>query len=99
LTKRFFSRTDGVTGNESYEYDENSKLIEASWQNFDSWLTGVIKFTYDEDGYLSEGYFKGTTGFDASINFEHDDDGNLTKINWDFSFGESQTYVFKYERK
>ena len=98
LTNRLFKRTDGVTGNESYEYDEDSRLIHANWENFDSWLTGTIKFTYNENGDLFEGYFQGTKGFNAKINFKYDNHRNLSKIYWDFSSGETQKYIFEYEK-
>ena len=98
LAMRSFERTDGATGSEFYDYGEKSKLIHADWENFDSWLTGTIEFTYNENGRLSKGYFHGTKDFDAKLNFEYDKTGNLTKICWNFSFGEKQTYLFEYEK-
>ena len=98
LTERSFKRTDGVTGSESYDYDEESKVNHADWRNFDSWLTGTISFAYNENGILSGGEYHGTEGADAKINFEYDKFRNLTKISWVFSTGETQTYIFEYEK-
>ena len=98
LTERSFKRTDGAAGNESYDYDEKSKLIHADLENFDSWLTGTITFSYNENGMLSGGDYHGAKGSEAKINFEYDDVRNVTRINWDFSSGETQTYTFGYEK-
>lgn len=98
LTKRFFKRTDGAAGNESYEYDENSKLVKANWENVDSWLTGIIELKYHENGNICEGYFHGANDFNAKIYFTYDNNKNLIKIHWDFSFGGIQTYIFEYEK-
>ena len=98
LIKRSFKRTDGVTGNEMYEYDENSRLIRAYWDNFDTWLSGTINFTCHDNGNLNKGHFKGKDGFDAEIDFSYDENQNLTKIVWNFTFGKTQTYIFDYEK-
>ncbi len=96
LVKRIFRRSDGKNGEEIYNYDKNGKLIGGEWKNFDSWLTGNLTITYDKNGAMDKGIFKGANNFDADIIFDVDDNGNLIKINWDFSFGDSQTYTFEY---
>ncbi len=98
LRKRFFKRTDGAAGSESYEYDENSHLSKATWENVDSWLTGNISFEYNENGDIDEGFFKGKKDFNATINFEYDKNENLIVINWNFSNGDTQKYIFEYEK-
>ena len=98
LRKRFFKRTDGATGNESYEYGDNSHLIKATWENVDSWLTGDITFKYNNMGNTDEGFFHGTKGLDADINFEYNKNGNLMIIEWKFSNGDTQKYIYEYEK-
>ncbi len=97
LLKRIFRRSDGKGGEETYNYDESGKLTGCVWKNFDSWLTGTLAITYDKNGLMEKAFFKGENNFDADITFDVDDNANLTKIHWDFSFGDSQTYNFEYE--
>jgi YD repeat-containing protein len=98
LTERSFKRTDGAQGTESYTYDEESRLIQADYNNFDSWLTGTITFTHNQNGDISRGYFKAPKDRSAEIIFEYSDNHHLTKIHWDFSFNRTQTYTFIYEK-
>ncbi|MBN1819898.1 MAG: hypothetical protein JXR31_07675 [Prolixibacteraceae bacterium] len=95
LVSRLFKRSDGIEGTEKYIYSSTGQLIRADWENFDNWLTGTITFEFNRSGLLGKGYFKGEK-FDAELTFFYDDNGNLSKIHWNFSFGESQTYWFEY---
>ena len=98
LVRRLFHGKNGFVGTESYKYDENGKLLEAEWSKFDTWLSGTITFSYNENNKLKSGIFKGENGFDADIDFEEDSNNNITKINWEFTFGKTQTYWFDYEK-
>lgn len=98
LIRRLFHSNNGFVGSESYQYNEEGRLIEAKWDKFDTWLTGTITFEYDSNNKLKTGFFKGQDKFDADINFEVDKNLNLTKIHWEFSFGKTQTYEFNYEK-
>ena len=98
LVRRLFYSDYGFEGSETYQYDENGRLFEAKWSKFDTWLTGTITFEYDANNKLKTGFFKGENNFDANINFEVDSESNITKIHWDFSFGKTQTYWFKYTK-
>jgi len=97
LTKREFNKSDGSKGIEIYEYNGKWQLAKAIYKNMDSWLSGTITFTYDLEGLLKSGIFKGEK-FDADITFNCDEFGNVIKIHWDFSMGKTQTYTFEYER-
>ena len=99
LIRRLFHGNNGFVGTESYLYNEDGKLTEAKWNKFDTWLTGTISFEYDSKNRLKSGSFKGENNFDADLEFETDNKGNLTKIHWDFSFGKTQTYWFKYKKQ
>lgn len=98
LTNRSFTRSDGISGSEKYIYNEKGWLVTGLYKNFDSWLTGSIQFKHDENGLISEGYFQSKDGYEANISFSHDIYGNVTRIHWEFSFGKTQTYYFKYEK-
>lgn len=97
LIRRLFFASNGFEGSESYEYNENGTLKLAIWDKFDTWLTGTLTFTYNSNNRINTGIFKGANNFDADLLFETDNKGNLTKIHWDFSFGKTQTYWFKYK--
>jgi hypothetical protein len=68
----------------------------AIYKKMDAWLSGTIAFSHNEEGLPVKGYFKGEENFDADIYFYYNDYDNLVKIQWDFSFGKSQVYTFKY---
>ncbi len=97
LVRRLFHGDNGFEGSETYQYDEEGRLIKAVWNKFDTWLTGTITFTYDENNRLKSGFFKGENNFDADIKFENDSNNNIIKIHWNFSFGKTQDYWFEYE--
>lgn len=96
LVRRLFHGENGFVGTESYVYDNIGNLIDAKWIKFDSWISGEIAFTY-EKGILSQGIFKADK-YEATIDFSFDKNKNLSKIFWNFSFGKTQTYEFKYSK-
>jgi len=95
LTQRICKHSTGKTAKENYFYSEDGILKIAEWKNFDFWLTGTITFKQAKNGPIISGTFKGEK-FDADLDFNYDDFGNLSKIVWNFSFGKTQTYEFKY---
>jgi hypothetical protein len=97
LTRKTFRRSDGQEGHEIYEYDGVGRIATAEYDNMDFWLNGTIRFRYDAWGALARGRFEGRDGFDADIEFDTDGEGNVTKMHWIFSFGKTQTYLFRYE--
>jgi hypothetical protein len=90
-------RSDTLMSFESYLYNSDGELTKAYYYNFDNWLTGILTFKSDLKGCLQSCDFKGHNGFDASINFKYNSQGNLSGIKWDFSFGKFQEYLFEYE--
>jgi hypothetical protein len=101
LIKRTFIHVDGSTAEELYQYDGTGRLIRAVWDKFDTWLTGTITFDYDRSGDPLIGHFKGSgdNKFDADITFSFDENKNLIRIHWKFSFDGTQTYTFGYEKR
>jgi len=97
LLVRTFEGSDGGSGSETYRYDENGLLESGELNNFDNWLNGTLSFEYDGTCLITVGKFEGNDGFDADLRFEYDLNQNLLAINWDFSFGGFQKYIFIYE--
>ena len=97
LLVRTFEKSDGGSGSETYRYDDEDLLEYGELNNFDNWLNGILSFEYDGTGLITAGRFVGNDGFDADLRFEYDLNQNLVEINWDFSFGGFQKYIFKYE--
>ncbi len=98
LVKRVMKRSNGQRGSESYLYGPKGELAEARWINFDGWISGTIRFQHNNKHQITKGQFRGKR-FNAEIDFSYDSNGNLHRIHWQFSFGQSQTYVFKYRKK
>jgi len=96
LVKRRGKFPDEIFSYEEYFYSENGILLKAIWKNFDNWLSGEITFTHDHGGNLNSGVFKGEE-FNATIDFQYNEFGNLAEIVWNFSFRKTQSYHFEYQ--
>jgi hypothetical protein len=96
MVRRWFKRSDGLEGEDKYIYDAEGRLAMAEYRKMDAWLSGTIAFSHDLNGLPVKGFFKGDDNFDAEIYFFYDDYKNLVRVQWDFSFGKSQVYTFKY---
>jgi hypothetical protein len=97
LILRSCYKADTLAGFESYLYNPQGDLFRAYFKNFDSWLTGTINFNISDTGLVTGGEFKGENGFDAMIFFRYNNEGLLSEITWEFSFGKFQKYNFEYE--
>lgn len=96
LILRTSYKNEKIVGYESYFYDSSGQLKKAYYQNYDNWITGDIKFNYDETGKLTTGIFISPKGFSADIFFKYDKNECLSEIEWMFSFGKFQRYSFIY---
>ena len=96
LTAKRFRRSDGAAGYETYSYDRLGRLAGIRYGNMDFWLNGAIALTYDDWGRLDAGRFTGEDGYDADLDIETDDRGNVLSIVWTFDSGKTQTYRFRY---
>ena len=97
LISRLGYRNDSIVGFEQYVYNDDGELKKAYLKNFDGWLTGMITYQTDALGKVIGGKFKGDKNFDADLQFHYTDEGLLSEIRWDFSFGKYQLYGFEYE--
>lgn len=82
---------------ESFAYDEHGNLRFARYDNMDLWLTGNIIFELDRYNRLVKGNFISDEGYSAIITFNYIESDLVSKINWLFSFGKTQTYQFTYK--
>ena len=98
LINRTYIRSEGVSGSEKYFFNEKGWLVKGVYENFDSWLTGILHFTHNDQELIQSGEFLGEEDFSAKLDFDYDDCRNVTKIHWDFSFGKTQTYTFEYHK-
>jgi hypothetical protein len=97
LILQSFYKGDTLAGFESYLYNSEGDLIKACIKNFDNWLTGTINYNLNEMGIITGGEFKGEDSFDATITFNYNNEGLLSEIIWEFTFGKFQQYNFEYE--
>ncbi len=88
--------TDGYEITEHYDYDKNNRLKAAIWKNFDSWLSGEITFSYDDDKIVSGTFTGKNRGLKADIEFSYNAYDLLSSVNWNFSTGDFQRYGFDY---
>ncbi|MFC2115441.1 hypothetical protein ACFLTU_03150 [Bacteroidota bacterium] len=95
LLVKTFMWSDSTSGSETYRY-EDGLLKRGEYVNVDGWLNGILDINCSSDGIVSSASFKGNDGFDAELNFAYDRNFNLTKIHWEFSSGDNQSYFFKY---
>jgi YD repeat-containing protein len=97
LIGKTFTQSTGEEGFEEYHYDRLGRLVGATYRNMDFWLNGELSFAYDDWGHLDSGRFSGRDGFDAELDFDTDDQGNVLRMHWAFSNGTTQTYTFDYD--
>lgn len=90
-------RNDSIIGFEQYMYSDDGELKKAYLKNFDGWLSGVVTYHSDPLGKVSGGEFQGDNDFNADLHFNYTNEGLLSEIRWDFSFGKYQLYRFEYE--
>ena len=76
----------------------NISLLNSTFRNHKGWLNGTINFRSDELGKVVDGEFTGEDGFNASIIFSYNQEGLLSEVCWQFSYGKFQQYLFEYER-
>ncbi len=60
---------------------------------------GVTTYEYNNDGVVYKALWHLLDGKRSSINYHiYDENGNLNKIHWNFSFDGTQTYLFEYQK-
>jgi len=97
LVLRSCYRDGLLVGFESYLYNAEGELTKAFVKNLDNWLNGTITFETNELAKVTKGKFKGLDGFDASIAYSYNNNGLVSEIIWEFSFGKFQNFKFDYE--
>lgn len=97
LTGRSFRRSDGITGEERYDWDSKGRLLSGEYINFDGWLTGKLLFAHDRYDKIISAEYSGDDGLKATLTFEYDQHTNLVRVHWLFTGGSTQTYWFSYK--
>lgn len=98
LTGEDFSRSDKVTGETAYEYNDQNVCITASCKGLKGWFHGDLIFYYDSEGMKTGAgiYREGDSiGF---IEYSYDYFGNLMGEYWDFNGQWNQTFVYEYQQ-
>ena len=98
LTGEDFSRSDKVTGETAYEYNDQNVCITAICKGLKGWFHGDLIFYYDSEGMKTGAgiYREGDSiGF---IEYSYDYFGNLMGEYWDFNGQWNQTFVYEYQQ-
>lgn len=82
---------------EAHIYNQAGQLLQTQLSNFDGWLTGTITYESNFWGSPETGHFIDSQGFDADLKFAYNNNLQLVKLTWIFSFGKFQEYTFTYD--
>lgn len=97
MLERQFKGPGIMSGYERYHYDENGKLTDGEYNNFDQWLTGSLVFCHDIFDKISKADYHGSDGLKANLDFSYNDSDQLIEILWTFPSGKTQRYSFAYQ--
>ena len=94
-----FYRSDSTFGYTTYQY-EGDKLIQARFNKYKGWVSGLLKFEYNCKNQKEKGLlFLNDTLMACEVVYEYDSVGNLVKEFWDFNGQWSQAFSYIYARK
>lgn len=99
LVRQDFSNSDGVTGETTYEYDDQEVCIAARCKGLNGWFHGDLVFYYDSQGKKTGAgiYSDGdSVGF---IEYSYDYFGNMIGEFWDFNGEWNQAFVIEYQQE
>jgi hypothetical protein len=92
-----FSRSDGVAGKSTFEYNRNGALVKIHCNKYSGWFDGEIVYTPGKNGNPKSGeIFRGNKKL-GDIQFEYTKDGNLKIEKW-ITPNWSQTFDWEYAR-
>jgi YD repeat-containing protein len=97
LLRETFENSGGVKGLTKYVYGKDGNASLMICDNYKGWLTGELRFTFDNSGRRREGTILTDGAPAGTISFEYESSGNLLKEHWEFASGWSQTFHFVYE--
>jgi hypothetical protein len=96
ILKESFFRSDGVTGEVIYNYDEHGKLRSAHCQKMNGWFTGIIQYVYNSYDVLDEALIQRDKQTIGTISYQYDINGNLLLEKWDFNSLWEQIFIYEY---
>ncbi|MFH0881843.1 MAG: hypothetical protein V2A56_02575 [bacterium] len=95
LVAEQFERSDGVTGNSTYSY-ENGLLVRADHRGHNGWFRGILEFRYNDLGQKSVATIFSDSDSIGAISYTYDDLGNQVGEIWNFDQGWQQTFEREY---
>jgi len=93
-----FYRSDSVSGFATYQYEDNY-LKQADFKNHKGWLSGTMMYQYNELKKKINAVLVKDGKTICHVNYEYDDNNNLTEELWDFQGQWKQTFKYYYEKK
>lgn len=97
LINEAFKRSDGLTYQISYSYNDLNQVTIAHLQNYHGWLTGDIHYSYSNEGQLAKGKIFREDSEIGFINFTYNNKNQLIEEFWEFTGSYSQTFTFEYD--
>ena len=98
LTGEDFSRSDKVTGETAYEYNDQNVCIAAICKGLQGWFHGDLIFYYDSGGMKTGAGIYREGDSIGLIEYSYDNFGNLMGEYWDFNGQWNQTFVYEYQQ-
>ena len=89
-------RSDGFTYGVRYEYNNEGRVVNAFWKNYNRWFNGYISFAYNDAGLVSKGKIIEEEKEIGFINFKYDSGDRLIEEYWEFSGNYNQTFTYEY---
>jgi hypothetical protein len=96
ILKETFSRSDGITGQVIYNYDDQGNLRSANCQKMNGWFTGNIQYLYNSYDVLDEALIQRDNQAVGTISYQYDINGNLLLEKWDLNGLWEQIYIYEY---
>ncbi len=96
-TSESFSRSDGISGTATYEYDQAGHPTRAVCVGLKGWFHGILDYTCDSNGVKTSASISKEGKQIGSIEYAYDSHGNLTREHWDFPERWSQTFTYEYD--
>jgi len=98
LVKKVFKRSDGLTTETSYLYDNQKRLIK-SYRKYSNGRTAIFNYFYNVDSKLREKSFKRSDGVVGSETYEYDETGRLISAIYDnMDCWLTGTITFSYDK-
>ncbi len=96
LVKEKFFRSDSISGEVYYKYDDSGKMTVMECQKYNGWLSADIYYQYDEQGVKKGAVIKSGEKEVGIIEYKYENN-KLIIEHWKFNQGYNQTFTYEYE--